>query len=127
MTRVLVVAVLVGLFVGAKVAYDRRAARLAAVPVDDLPVVPAEMRGPGRTWLVFATEYCATCGPVAAALEHRYPGDTMRLLYVEEHGDLAATLDVRTAPTVFEVAPDGTIDRRLAGAAAATELQRSLA
>lgn len=124
--RWMIVATMVVLLVAAKIAYDRRTARLSSPPVDALPSVPAEVLGPGRTWLVFSTELCATCGPVAAALERRFPADTVRLLRVEDHPDLAKDFSIRTAPTVMEVAADGAVATTLAGAAAASEFQRSL-
>lgn len=124
--RWIIVAVLLVAFVVAKVAYVRRSARLAGPSQTAVASVPASLVGPGRTWLVFSTRYCASCGPVAAALEERFPADTVRLLRVEEFPTLADDLAVRTAPTVMEVAADGVVLRTLAGAAAASEFQRSL-
>lgn len=117
MIRILVVVALLAFFALAKVAYDRRAASLAARPALDLPVLPDRLRGPGRTWVVFATEYCATCGPVTERLRALHPDDTVRKVMVEQEPDLAAGFDVRTAPTLLEVDATGSVVHSVAGAA----------
>lgn len=117
MIRILVVVALLAFFALAKVAYDRRAASLAARPSLDLPALPDRLRGPGRTWVVFATEYCATCGPVTERLRALHPDDTVRKVMVEQEPDLAAGFDVRTAPTLLEVDATGSVVHSVAGAA----------
>ena len=117
MIRILVVVALLAFFALAKVAYDRRAASLAARPSLDLPALPDRLRGPGRTWVVFATEYCVTCGPVTERLRALHPDDTVRKVMVEQEPDLAAGFDVRTAPTLLEVDATGSVVHSVAGAA----------
>lgn len=115
--RLLLVVALVALFVVAKVAYDRRSVRLADRTALDLPRVPERLRGPGRTWVVFATEFCATCGPVTDRLRVLHPDDTVHKVMVEQDAALADEFVVRTAPTLLEVDADGFVVHSVAGAA----------
>lgn len=115
MTRLLVVAGLLALFAVAKVWYDRRAIRLAERTDAEHPAVPEQLRGPGRTWLVFATEFCATCGPVVDRLHDLRPDDTVRKVMVEDDPALADRFSVRTAPTLLEVDRDGRVVDSVAG------------
>lgn len=115
--RIVLVVALVALFVVAKVAYDRRSARIADRTELDLPRLPERLRGPGRTWVVFATEFCATCGPVTERLRALHPDDTVHKVLVEEETALADDFVVRTAPTLLEVDADGTVVHSVAGAA----------
>lgn len=114
--RVVLVVALVALFALAKVAYDRRSAALADRSSLDLPTVPERLRGPGRTWVVFATEYCATCGPVTDRLRALHPDDTVHKVMVERETDLADAFVVRTAPTLLEVDATGAVVHSVAGA-----------
>ncbi len=91
-------------------------AALAARTSLDLPVLPDCLRGPGRTWVVFSTEFCATCGPVAARLRFLHPDDTVRTVMVEGEAALTDTYAVRTAPTLLEVDRDGNVVHSVAGA-----------
>lgn len=115
--RLLLVLGFVALFVVAKVAYDRRSSRLADRTSLDLPRLPDRLRGPGRTWVVFATEFCATCGPVTDRLRALHPDDTVHKVMVEQETALADEFVVRTAPTLLEVDADGTVVHSVAGAA----------
>ena len=114
--RVVLVVALVALFALAKVAYDRRSAALADRSSLDLPTVPERLRGPGRTWVVFATEYCATCGPVTDRLRALHPDDTVHKVMVEHETELADAFVVRTAPTLLEVDATGAVVHSVAGA-----------
>ena len=116
--RIALVVILVVVFALAKLWYDRRSASVADRSSLDLPPLPDHLRGPGRTWVVFATEFCATCGPVTERLRATHPRDTVHKVLVEEHAALADAYAVRTAPTLLEVAPSGAIVHSVAGAAA---------
>lgn len=84
--------------------------------------VPAELLGDGdRTWIVFSTPYCATCGPVEAQLRQRFPTDDVRRADVEAFASTAAELGVRRAPTVVRVDQLGVVDLLLAGPEAVRE------
>lgn len=116
MIRILIVVGLVVAFAAAKWWYDRRSAALADRSALDLPTLPTRLRGPGRTWIVFATEYCATCGPVAERLRDLHPDDTVHKVMVEAEPALADAYAVRTAPTLLEVDPTGVVVHSVAGA-----------
>lgn len=116
MARVLVCVGLLAVFAVAKVLHDRRAAGLADRSSLDQPSLPPDLRGAGRTWVVFATEFCATCGPVAERLRGLHPDDTVHKLLVEEHAALADQYSVRTAPTLLEVDATGAVVHSVAGA-----------
>ncbi|WP_436794926.1 thioredoxin family protein [Actinospongicola halichondriae] len=114
--RLLLVVALLAVFAVAKVWYDRRSASLSDRSSLDLPNLPDRLRGPGRTWVVFATEFCATCGPVADRLRALHPDDTVHKVLVEDDPALADSYAVRTAPTLLEVAPSGAVVHSVAGA-----------
>ncbi len=116
MARVLVVVGLVALLVVATRLYRRRSAALADRSGIVHPALPHHLRGPGRTWIVFATQFCATCGPVVDRLGHLHPDDTVRKVLVEDDTALADAYAIRTAPTVLEVDAAGTVVRSVAGA-----------
>lgn len=127
MTRLLVVVALIVVFAAAKAWYDRRSAALADRSALDLPAFPERLRGPGRTWIVFATEYCATCGPVADRLRALHPDDTVHTVKVEHETDLADEFEVRTAPTLLEVDRKGDVVHSVAGAEAVLRHVHALA
>ncbi len=116
MVRLLVVAGLAAVFLAAKVLHERRTAALADRSSLDLPALPEHLRGPGRTWVVFATEFCATCGPVTDRLRSLHPDDTVHKILVEGEVALAEAYKVRTAPTLLEVDRAGAIVHSVAGA-----------
>lgn len=89
------------------------AARLAAVRR------PARVwTGRSRTWLVFTTPYCASCGPVADRLRTSDPSTEVVTVDAMEDHTLAATYRVRSAPTAVLVDPAGEVLARLVGPAA---------
>lgn len=116
MLRLALVAGLLVAFAVAKVLHDRRSATIADRSSLALPPVPERLRGPGRTWIVFATEYCATCGPVTERLRALHPADTVHKVMVEAESSLADDFAVRTAPTLLEVDAAGTVVHSVAGA-----------
>ena len=86
-------------------------------PVDRgaLPALPPELRSVDARWVVFTTEYGATCPTVVAELRQRRPGEPVVVLDVAEHYDLAARYRVRRAPTVLRADAGGSVVARLAG------------
>ncbi len=127
MTRVAVVVALGAVFVLARLLYERRSAALADRSRIDHPALPHHLRGPGRTWVVFATQFCATCGPVADRLSRLHPDETVHKVLVEDDPGLADTYSVRTAPTLLEVDASGTVVRSVAGAVHVLRFVDSLA
>ena len=77
--------------------------------------------GADRTWVVFSTPYCATCGPVAAELASADPGAHVEVVDATEHPGLADAFGVRRSPTVFATNATGRPELRLTGAEAVRE------
>jgi len=74
--------------------------------------------GSARTWVVFTTEYCATCAPVVDHLEHTYPDDRVITIDAAAQSDLSHAFGVRRAPTIFRADGTGQVTERLVGAEA---------
>jgi len=120
-TRLVVVAVLLALFVVARRLYMQRRARLEA-DQGDVPDLPKRLRsGAPRTWVVFTTPTCASCGPVTDELRRRDPDAAILTLDATREPELADVYRVRTAPTVFLADDRGRVSRRFVGATAALD------
>jgi len=78
--------------------------------------VPIAHRTGQPLWLVFTTEFCAVCPRIVEQISAQQPGDSVIVLNVAEHLDLASVYKVRRAPTVIHANADGTVIVRLAGA-----------
>lgn len=112
MTRLLVlagVALAVALVAWAASRWQRRPIAVAVVPDALVPDSPS--------WLVLTTPWCASCGPVVDRLE---AVGSLPVVVVDlaERPEVSRVLDVRQAPTVLRVEPDGAITERAAGPAA---------
>jgi len=122
--RLAVVVVLVVAFGLARLRWQGRRARLAA---DDraVPDLPATLRGEAsRTWVVFTTPTCASCGPVTEHLRAADPDAAIVTVDATEEPGLADAYRVRSAPTVFLADRSGRVNRRLVGAAAVYGVKR---
>ena len=85
----------------------------------DHPVVPASLlAGAARTWVVFTSPYCATCGPVADRLQASDPGARVVKVDATREPHLADAFSVRSAPTVLLADGEGRVRARLVGAEA---------
>jgi hypothetical protein len=114
MRFVMVLAVLaVLLAAGPLLAAARRRADTAALPHDSLARFAVE--GTSRTWVVFTTPYCATCGPVMEDLRRSFPGDGVVGVDATDEPELTHRLGVRRSPTVFEIDTQGEILDRMIG------------
>lgn len=83
------------------------------------PRVPEHIvDGADRTWIVFTTPYCATCGPVADSLRANDPDARHIKIDATEQPGLAHAFSVRMAPTVLLANGEGAVQERLVGAAA---------
>lgn len=71
--------------------------------------------GAHRTWIVFTTPFCATCGPVERLLRERFREDAVVRAEVEEWAETAQALGVRRAPTVVRVDAEGAVELMLPG------------
>ena len=83
------------------------------------PRVPAALLdGAPRTWVVFTTPYCASCGPVEERLRQSDPESRVVKVDATRQPVLADAFHVRSAPTVLLADGDGTVQARLVGASA---------
>ncbi len=117
------VVVLVILFAVALAAqlYRQWRARLEAGQPDH-PTVPESLRaGSARTWVVFTSPYCATCGPVADRLRASDPDARVVKVDATREPHLADAFSVRSAPTVLLADHEGRVQARLVGAEAVAE------
>lgn len=117
--RVLVVVALLAAFAVAPVLHRRRLHRLQAHPLDATAALPHHLlEGAHRTWVLFTTPWCATCGPVEDRLRAHDPGARFVTVDATEQRDLAASLGIRSAPTVLLADGQGRVTTRLVGAEA---------
>ncbi len=92
------------------------------------PLVPDSLRaGADRTWVVFTSPYCATCGPVEARLRASDPGARVVKVDATREPDLAESFSVRSAPTALLADGDGNVTARLVGAEAVDNYLRPAA
>jgi hypothetical protein len=90
------------------------------------PVVPASLRdGADRTWVLFTTPYCATCGPVEARLRASDPGARVVKVDATREPHLASAFSIRSAPTALLADAAGVVTARLVGAEAVEDYVRS--
>ena len=86
------------------------------------PTVPAELLdGSDRTWVVFTTPYCASCGPVREQLAGADPGARLVTVDATREPHLASAFDVRSAPTVLLADAAGRVTARLVGVRAVSD------
>jgi hypothetical protein len=118
MIRVLAVLTVLSMLGAARplLARSRRRADSAALPDENLAAFA--VAGAPRTWVVFTTPYCVTCGPLIDEIEVTFGEHGVVALDASEHGDLADRLGVRRSPTVFELDGDGAVVNRTIGAEA---------
>ncbi|HEV2811197.1 MAG TPA: thioredoxin family protein [Acidimicrobiales bacterium] len=92
------------------------------------PLVPDSLRaGADRTWVVFTSPYCATCGPVEARLRASDRGARVVKVDATREPHLADSFSIRTAPTALLADGDGNVTARLVGAEAVDEYLRPAA
>lgn len=117
MKFVVVGIIVVGLIVGRRM-YVQRQARLQQRPANS-PRVPSELLGDGeRTWVVFTTPFCASCGPVKEQLAAHDPAAEIVTVDATREPHLADAFSVRSAPTVLLADAAGAVQARLVGAPA---------
>jgi hypothetical protein len=118
--KFVVVALIVAGLVIAKRMYVQYQARLQRGPGRHaLPAVPASLLdGADRTWVVFTTPYCASCGPVKEQLAADDPGARIVTVDATREPHLADAFAVRSAPTVLLADAFGAVQARLVGAPA---------
>jgi hypothetical protein len=81
------------------------------------PRIPGSLlAGAARTWVVFTTPYCATCGPVEARLRAADPDARVVKVDASREPYLADAFSIRSAPTVLLADGEGNVTARLVGA-----------
>lgn len=97
-----------------KQAMDARRANVA--PRRPGATMPARITdGAERTWVVFTTPWCATCGPVIERLRAAEPNSRVLKIDATVERDLADSFGVRSAPTVVLAGRDGVVHAQLVG------------
>lgn len=87
----------------------RRRSRVAPDPAE-LPALPESLLSDSRrTWVVFTTPYCASCGPLEASLREADPESHVVKVDATLDLDLAARFRIRRAPTVLLASPNGQV------------------
>lgn len=110
--RLPIVLVLLALFALAPARYRRRREHAPAAH----PLVPATLTaGADRTWVLFTTPWCASCGPVEAQLRASDPSARFVKVDATREPDLAGAFSVRSAPTALLAGRDGQVQARLVG------------
>ena len=110
----LVVVLLVAVVVVATLAWRRRERALQVHDPDRR--VPTELLGGAdRTWLLFRTPMCATCGPAAERLRAEDPDAALVEIDATQRPDLADALGIAAAPTVLLADRSGRVQARLSG------------
>ena len=114
---VIVVAILFAIVLAARVYRSWRAGVRDDRPVH--PLVPASLlAGAARTWVVFTSPYCATCGPVEARLRTLDPEARVVKVDATREPHLAAAFSICSAPTALLADGHGNVTARLVGAEA---------
>lgn len=113
--RVIIVVALLFLLALARRLYLgwRHDVRTVAPPV---PPVPASLLdGAERTWVLFTTPWCASCGQVEEELRAREPESRLVKVDATREPYLADAFHVRAAPTVLLADGTGEVRARLVG------------
>ena len=118
MIRVLAVLAVLGMIAAARPLLARSRRRDDAAALPDAHLADFVVPGAQRTWVVFTTPYCATCGPLMEKIEQALPDDGVVGVDATEHPDLTSHLGVRRSPTVFEIDARGQVIDRMIGAEA---------
>lgn len=123
-TRFVVVVALLFAFALAKRLYARWRAELHA-EARPMPRVPQPLlAGADRTWVLFTTPFCGSCGTVEEQLRSFDPGARLVKVDATAEPHLADAFHVRAAPTVLLADASGTVQHRLVGPEAVTSWVR---
>lgn len=83
------------------------------------PILPHTLvEGAERTWVLFTTPFCGSCGPVEEQLRAHDPAARVVKVDATVEPDLAGAFHIRSAPTVLLADAAGEVRERLVGAAA---------
>lgn len=115
----LVLVLLFGFLLVARLYRSRQVRLRRGRPARGNPLVPASLRaGAERTWVVFTTPYCASCGPVEERLRSADPGARVVRVDATREPHLADAFAVRSAPTAVLADAAGHVQARLVGSEA---------
>ena len=85
----------------------------------ETPLVPDALRaGAERTWVIFTSPYCASCGPAEERLRASDPGARVVRVDATREPVLAKAFGVRSAPTAVLADAGGRVQARLVGSEA---------
>lgn len=85
----------------------------------DTPLVPDALRvGAERTWVIFTSPYCASCGPAEDRLRASDPAARVVRVDATREPMLAKAFGVRSAPTAVLADGAGRVQTRLVGSEA---------
>ncbi len=119
-----VVALVFGVLLIGRLYRQWRAGVVADAPAS--PLLPQSIRaGAERTWVVFTTPYCASCGPIEARLRASDPSANVVRIDASEQPKLAGAFRIRSAPTVLLADAEGRVKARLVGVAAFDDYVRN--
>jgi hypothetical protein len=91
------------------------------------PKMPAEVvDGAYRTWVVFTTPLCASCGPARDHLAASDPNARIVTIDATRRPELADAFHVRSVPTVLLADATGDVHERLVGASAVRDYAAAL-
>jgi hypothetical protein len=126
MARLAVVAAVVVLFVLARHAYAkwRQSLQTERRPHPNLPADLLD--GAARTWVVFTTPLCASCGPARDHLAASDPDARIVTVDATRRPELADAFHVRSVPTVLLADDSGAVQERLVGASAVRDYTAAL-
>jgi hypothetical protein len=117
MKWIVVASLAIGLVLARRIYGQWQASLQSAAPRH--PRMPEELlQGSSRTWVVFTTPYCASCGPVKDQLAAADPDARVVTVDATREPHLANAYAVRSAPTVLLADAAGDVQARLVGAQA---------
>ena len=117
MKLLIVAAIVLALVIGRRM-YLQWQARQQQAPTSSPRVPSALLGGHDRTWVVFTTPFCASCGPVKDQLAAQDPEAGIVTVDATREPHLADAFSIRSAPTVLLADGVGAVQARLVGAPA---------
>ena len=123
--RLVVAAAVVAVVLVVNRLYQARRRRIVA-DHDPVPRLPGHLvDGAERTWVVFTTPFCATCGPVTERLQAHDPSARVVKIDATAEPSLADAFRIKAAPTALLADAAGAVLARLVGAESVADYVRS--
>jgi hypothetical protein len=106
--------------------HERHETRHDAPAWGSLPRLPDQLVAAApSTWVVFTTQYCATCEPVCRRLRAADPDSAVVKVDAADRPDLTRAFRIQRAPTALLSDPHGAVTARLVGPEAVDEYLRA--